>query len=61
MSLDPDHREKILSHLVELARQPAWKAWAWHQAKAYEEINKYDLAGLQDELKQRMLAEKEAT
>lgn len=61
MSIDAAHREQILSRLVELARQPAWKAWAWHQAKAYEDINPYDLKGLQQELKQRMLELKEAT
>jgi hypothetical protein len=60
MSLDPNQREKILSKLVELAKQPAWKAWAWHQAKEYERINPYDLKGLQEELKERMLKEKEA-
>lgn len=59
MSIDPNQRERILSRLVELARQPAWKAWAWHQAKAYESINPYDLKDLQEELKQRMIAEKE--
>ena len=61
MSLDVNHREKILSRLVELAGQPAWKAWAWHQAKAYESINPHDLKGLQQELKQRMRELKEAT
>ena len=54
MSLDPDHREKILSRLVELAGDPAWKAWAWRMAKDYESINPHDLKGLQEELKQRM-------
>lgn len=61
MSVDPSHRERILSQLVELARQPGWKAWAWHQAKDYERINPYDLKGLQEELKQRMIAEKDNT
>lgn len=60
MSLDPNHREKILSRLVELAKQPGWKAFAWHQAKAYETLNPFDLKGLQQELKERMLKEKEA-
>lgn len=59
MSTDTNQRERILGRLVELARQPAWKAWAWHQAKAYESINPYDLKDLQKELKRRMLAEKE--
>ena len=59
MSLDPNQREKILSRLVELARNTGWKAWAWNAAKDYERINPYDLSGLQEELKQRMLAEKE--
>lgn len=59
MSLDPNHREKILSRLIELAKQPAWKAFAWHQAKAYEDINPHDLKGLQQELKERMLKDKE--
>jgi len=59
MSLDPNHREKILSKLIELAKQPGWKAWAWHAAKEYESINPYDLKDLQQELKERMLKEKE--
>ena len=59
MSIDPNHRQKILDHLVNLARDPAWKAYAWHAAKRYEELNPYDLKGLQQELKQRMTAEKE--
>lgn len=61
MSLDPNHRQKILDRLLTLAVEPGWKAWAWHQAKAYESINPYDLKGLQEELKQRMLEQKEAT
>ena len=60
MSLDPSHRENILGRLITLAREPAWKAFAWHQAKAYESINPYDLKGLQEELKQRMQQEKAA-
>lgn len=61
MSLDPNHRQKILDHLVNLAQHPGWKAYVWHQAKAYESINPHDLKGLQQELKQRMLELKEAT
>lgn len=60
MSLDPNHRQKILDHLVRLARDPGWKAYAWHAAKDYERINPHDLKGLQQELKERMLKEKEA-
>lgn len=58
MTIDKNHREKILSRLVELALNPGWKAYAWNAAKDYERINPYDLSGLQEELKQRMLAEK---
>lgn len=60
MSLDPDHRQKILDHLVNLAGSPGWKAYAWHAAKQFEGINPHDLKGLQEELKQRMTAQKAA-
>lgn len=60
MSLDPNHRQKILDHLVRLAGDPGWKAYAWHAAKQFEQINPFDLKGLQEELKQRMTAEKAA-
>lgn len=53
------HRDAVLDHLVRLAQQPAWKAYAWGAAKEFESINPYDLHGMQDELKQRMVAEKE--
>lgn len=53
------HRDAVLDHLVQLAQQPAWKAYAWGAAKEFESINPYDLHGMQDELKQRMTAEKD--
>jgi hypothetical protein len=55
-----EHRQAILDHLVMMAQHPGAKAYAWHAAKRYEEINPYDLNGLQDELRERMLKEKEA-
>lgn len=53
------HRDAVLDHLVRLAKTPGWKAYAWGAAKEFEQINPYDLQGMQDELKQRMVAEKE--
>jgi hypothetical protein len=52
------HAEAILEHLVQLARAPGWKAYAWAAAKEFESINPYDLQGMQEALKQRMTAEK---
>jgi hypothetical protein len=57
--INQEHRESVLNHLVRLVQQPGWKAYAWHAAKEFESINPYDLHGMQDELKQRMLAERE--
>ena len=54
------HRQRVLDHLVRLAGSPGWREFAWRAAKHYEEINPYDLAGIQQELKQRMTAEKAA-
>ena len=51
--------DKILEHLVMLARDPGWKQYAWHAAKRYEEIDPHELSGMQEKLKQRMTAEKE--
>lgn len=49
----------MLNDLIRLAKTPGWKAWAWHAAKEFEQLNPYDLRGMQDELKQRMVAEKD--
>lgn len=59
MTQPTDQRQQILDRLVRLAHLPAWKAWAWHAAKEFEQINPYDLKNLQEELKQRMQQEKE--
>lgn len=53
MSLADD----ILEHLVSLAKQPAWKAYAWHAAKQYEELDPHRCKGMQERLKQRMQKE----
>lgn len=49
----------ILDHLVSLARMPAWKTYAWHAAKHYEEIDPYRCKGMQERLKQRMTERKQ--
>jgi hypothetical protein len=56
--INEEHRERILASLVKSAASPGWKAWAWHAAKEFEQINPYDLQGMQEALKQRMTAEK---
>lgn len=50
-----EYRQKILEHLVSLAKEPGFKQYAWVAAKAYGEIDPYQLKGLQEELKQAML------
>lgn len=57
--INQEHFDRVLEHLVRLAQQPAWKAYAWGAAKEFESINPYDLHGMQDALKQRMTAEKD--
>lgn len=59
MIVNETHRKTVLDHLVRLAKQPGWKQYAWHAAKEFELINPYDLQGMQEALKERMLAEKE--
>lgn len=54
------HADAVLEHLVRLAKNPGWKQYAWHAAKEFESINPYDLFGMQQKLKERMLQEKEA-
>lgn len=51
--------DKILEHLVAMAKTPGWKQYAWHAAKRYEELDPYQLKGMQDKLKERMLKEKD--
>ena len=53
------HAEAILEHLVKLAKMPGWKTYAWDAAKRYEQLNPYNLAGMQEKLKQRMQQQKE--
>ena len=59
MTADATHRQQILDHLIRMASDPAWKAYAWHAAKHYEELNPGDLSGIQQELKKHMQQEKE--
>ena len=49
----------ILDHLVSLAQMPAWKTYAWHAAKRYEELDPYRCKGMQERLKQRMTERKQ--
>jgi hypothetical protein len=49
----------ILDHLVSLAEIPAWKKYAWHAAKHYEELDPYRCKGMQERLKQRMTERKQ--
>jgi hypothetical protein len=51
--------DRILEHLVGMAKTPGWKAYAWTAAKRYEEINPQDCKDMQQRLKQEMLKEKE--
>lgn len=53
------HFDAVLNHLVQLAKTPGWKAYAWGAAKDFERINPHDLQGMQEALKQRMTAEKD--
>ena len=52
------HRKQILDHLIRMAGDPAWKAYAWHAAKNYEALNPFELSGIQEELKQHMQQQK---
>jgi hypothetical protein len=54
-----DFADRILEHLVTMAKTPGWKQYAWHAAKKYEGIDPHHLKGMQDKLKERMLKEKD--
>lgn len=51
--------EEILEHLVKLAGTPGWKSYAWHAAKAYEQMAPSECKGMQEKLKQRMQKEQQ--
>lgn len=50
--------DRVLSHLVKMARHDGSKQYAWASAKEYESINPYELSGMQEQLRQQMIAEK---
>ena len=44
-----------LQHLIKLARQPGWKAYAWHRAKVLDADDTGLFRGIADDLKAAML------
>ena len=54
----PRHREYSLQlqHLIRLARQPGWKAYAWHRAKALDAEESGLFRGIAADLKAVMAA-----
>ena len=50
----PGTFEQALAHLVMLARQPGWKAHAWHRAKELDADRSGLFAGMAQALKDAM-------
>ncbi len=45
---------KQLERLIDLAKQPAWKAWAWHYAKELAACDSGLFAGIDSDLAKAM-------
>lgn len=56
----PRHGEYSLQlqHLIRLARQPGWKAYAWHRAKVLDAEETGLFRGIADDLKAAMAEQK---
>ena len=56
----PRHREYSLQlqHLIRLARQPGWKAYAWERAKVLHREESGLFRGIADDLKAAMAEQK---
>ena len=50
-----------LNHLVVLAKTPGWKEYAWSRAKELERCETGMWAGIAQELKEHMLAQRPAS
>ena len=48
--------DQQLQHLINLARQPGWKAYAWERAKTLHREESGLFRGIADDLKAAMLA-----
>lgn len=55
------YAEMMLEHLVGLAKEPGWKAYAWGAAKDYAAKNPEDFGDLPERLKERMLKDEGKT
>lgn len=47
--------EEMLDHLVELAKTPGWKAYAWHRAKQLDSDKTGAWAGMAEALTKAMV------
>ena len=50
-----------LAHLIKLAKTPGWKEYAWSRAKELERCETGMWAGIAQELKEHMLAQRPAS
>lgn len=53
---EPGTYEHTLARLVQMAGQPAWKAWAWGYAKELDKESSGYFRGIAQELKDAMTA-----
>ena len=59
LSTEPWLYQETLAHLVHLAKQPGWKAQAWHRAKELESCSTHLWRGITQDLIQQMKAKNE--
>ena len=59
LSTEPYLYQETLEWLVHLAKQPGWKAQAWHRAKELESCSTHLWIGITQDLIQQMKAHNE--
>ena len=57
LSTEPYLYQETLAHLVHLAKQPGWKAQAWHRAKELESCSTHLWIGITTDLTNHMKAQ----
>ena len=59
--METDHYAKMLAHLVTMAKQPGFKAHAWHRAKALDSDISGMYRGIKNELMKIMTNQKQSS
>ena len=59
--METDHYDRMLAHLVAMAKQPGFKAHAWHRAKALDSDISGMYRGIKNELMKIMTNQKQSS